>query len=164
MSFRTVDLVDAYQQSVRACSVQFRQYGAVRSFCGTIRTLRVREDNALVRRVLETPGEGCVLVVDGGASLRTALAGDQIAALGVRNGWAGLIFYGAIRDVEELARLPIGIKALGSNPMKSAKNGAGETDVTLSFGDVDFVPGGYLYSDEDGVLVCGAALEPLVSA
>ncbi len=151
-------MADAHQDEVRSCSLQFRQFGGVRSFHGPIRTLRVFEDNALVRRALETPGGGAVLVIDGGGSLRTALAGDQMAALGLASGWAGLVVHGAVRDVGELAALKLGIKALGSNPMKSAKAGAGERGIAVAFGGVTFAEGGYLYSDDDGILVCRAPL------
>lgn len=157
--FLTVDLVDAHQDRVRSCEVQFRQFGGRRSFSGRIRTIRTLEDNSLIRDVLSTPGEGAVLVVDGGGSLRAALVGDMIAALGVENGWSGLLIFGAIRDVGPLGALPIGIKALGSNPMKSAKNRIGEVDVPVQFGGVAFNPGEMLYSDDDGVLVSAMPLE-----
>jgi regulator of ribonuclease activity A len=158
IDFLTVDLVDAHQEHVRSCEVQFRQFGGRRSFSGAIRTIRTFEDNALIREILSTPGDGAVLVVDGGGSLRCALVGDMIAALGVKGGWSGLIIFGAIRDVGPLATLPIGIKALGSNPMKSAKNRIGEVDVAVQFGGVVFNPGEMLYSDDDGVLVSATRL------
>ena len=158
VDFLTVDLVDAHQDRVRSCEVQFRQFGGRRSFSGPIRTIRTLEDNSLIREMLSTPGEGAVLVVDGGGSLRCALVGDMIAALGVEHGWSGLLIFGAIRDVGPLGALPIGIKALGSNPMKSAKNRIGEIDVAVRFGGVVFNPGEMLYSDEDGVLVSATRL------
>jgi regulator of ribonuclease activity A len=158
IDFLSVDLVDAHQDRVRSCEVQFRQFGGRHSFSGPIRTIRTLEDNALIREVLSTPGGGAVLVVDGGGSLRVALVGDMIAALGVANGWSGLVIFGAIRDVGPLAALPIGIKALGSNPMKSAKNRTGEIDVPVQFGGVVFNPGEMLYSDDDGVLVSATPL------
>jgi regulator of ribonuclease activity A len=151
--FQTADLVDAHQDRVRSCSVAFRQFGGRRSFCGRIRTVRTLEDNARLKEVLGTPGNGGVLVVDGGGSLRVALVGDLIAALAIANGWSGLLIHGAVRDVERLATLDLGLKALGSNPMKSAKNRIGEVDVPVTFGDVRFAPGAMLYSDADGVLV-----------
>jgi regulator of ribonuclease activity A len=156
--FLTVDLVDEYQERVRSCETQFRQFGAVRSFCGPIRTIRTFEDNALVRETLGTPGDGAVLVVDGGGSLRTALVGDVIAGLGVEHGWAGLVLFGAVRDVGALDALSIGIKALGSNPMRSAKNRVGQVDVPVWFGGVLFTPGEMLYSDDDGMLVSATPL------
>jgi regulator of ribonuclease activity A len=151
----TADLVDEIGPDVRSCDVQLRQYGGERRFYGRVRTIRCREDNALVREVLSRPGEGCVLVVDGAGSLHTALVGDLIAALAVDKGWQGLVLHGAVRDVLALGTLPIGIKALGSNPRKSSKTGAGEIDVAVSFGGVTFQPGDFLFSDEDGIVVVG---------
>jgi regulator of ribonuclease activity A len=158
MEFLTVDLVDAHQDRVRSCEIQFRQFGATRSFFGPIRTIRTFEDNALIRETLSTPGNGAVLVVDAGGSLRAALVGDMIAELGVEHGWAGLVIWGAVRDVGPLGALPIGIKALGSNPMKSAKNRVGQLDVPVTFGGVLFTPGEMLYSDDDGILVSATPL------
>jgi len=152
----TADLVDEIGPDVRSCDTQLRQLGAARRFHGPVRTVRVHEDNALVKATLSEPGRGAVLVVDGGASLHTALVGDVIAGLAVANGWAGLVVHGAVRDVVALGALPIGIKALGSNPRKSAKEGTGEVDVPVTFGGVTFAPGDHLYSDEDGILVVEA--------
>ena len=115
--------------------------------------MRCLEDNALVKSVLATGGAGRVLVVDGGGSLRTALMGDLIAGSAVANGWAGVVLHGCVRDVVALRELRIGVKAIGSNPRKSAKTGAGERDVPVTFGGVTFHPGAQLWSDEDGVLV-----------
>jgi regulator of ribonuclease activity A len=157
--FATADLVDAYADRVMGCDVQFGQFGKHRTFCGRIRTIRTFEDNALVRSMLSTPGEGSVLVIDGGASLRVALVGDMIAALAVAHGWAGIVIYGAVRDTVALAQIDIGLKALGSNPLKSAKNAIGETDVPVSFGGATFTPGAMLYSDDDGLLVSDAPLD-----
>jgi regulator of ribonuclease activity A len=152
----TADLVDEIGPEVRSCDVQLRQYGGVSRFSGRVRTIRCREDNALVRQVLSSPGEGQVLVVDGAGSVHTALVGDLIAGLAVENGWRGLVLHGAVRDVVALAALPIGIKAIGSNPRKSGKTGSGEVDVAVNFGGVSFAPGDLLFSDEDGIVV----LEP----
>ncbi|GAA0740940.1 ribonuclease E activity regulator RraA [Dactylosporangium roseum] len=149
----TADLVDEIGDEVRSCDVQFTQYGGVRRFFGPVRTIRCHQDNALVKQVLSTPGDRGVLVVDGGGSLHTALVGDVIAGLGVRNGWAGLVLHGAVRDTEALAALPLGIKALGTNPRKSGKTAAGETDVPVTFGGVVFSPGDTLYSDPDGIVL-----------
>jgi regulator of ribonuclease activity A len=158
--FVTADLVDAYADQVQGCDVQFRQFGGRRAFHGRIRTVRTFEDNALVRAAVSTPGEGAVLVIDGGASLRVALVGDMIGALAVAHGWAGLVIYGAVRDSIALAKLEIGIKALGTNPLKSAKQGLGEIDVPVTFGGATLSPGSMLYSDDDGLLVSAGALEP----
>lgn len=149
----TADLVDAHQEIVRSCELQFRRFGGRRAFAGRIRTIRTFEDNALLRGVLETPGDGAVLVVDGGGSLRVALVGDIIAGLALANGWSGLVVNGAVRDSAALASLDIGLKALGTNPMKSAKRGIGEADVPIAFGGVTFAPGAMLYADDDGILV-----------
>ena len=149
----TADLIDAHGQSLQSCDLQFRSFGARLNFNGPIRTIRTCEDNALVKQLLAEPGAGAVLVVDGNASLRTALVGDLLAASAVKNGWAGLILHGAVRDVAALATLEIGIKALGSNPRKSGKTGAGAVDVPVSFGGVTFTPGAWVYSDEDGIVV-----------
>jgi regulator of ribonuclease activity A len=152
-SFSTADLVDEHGQALLVCDTQFRQFGGHRSFTGPIRTVACHEDNGLVRELLNSPGDGCVLVVDGGGSVHTALTGDMIAEAAVRNEWVGLVLNGAVRDSAVLADLPIGIKALGTNPRKSAKNGNGTVDVAVEFGGITFTPGDTLYSDEDGVVV-----------
>ena len=149
----TADLVDDIGPDVRSCDVQFRQFGARTEFAGQIRTVRCFQDNALLKSVLSEPGEGQVLVIDGDASLHTALVGDVIAELARSNGWAGLIVHGAVRDASTLRGLEIGIKALGTNPRKSTKSGAGERDITVQFGGVAFVPGEIAYSDDDGIVV-----------
>jgi regulator of ribonuclease activity A len=153
MEFRTADLVDEHGETLQSCDLQLRQFGRRRRFHGPIRTVSCFEDNALVKKVLSEPGNGAVLVVDGGGSLHTALVGDLIAGLAQDNGWAGLVVNGVVRDTEALAGLDLGIKALGSNPRKSAKLAAGQVDVAVSFGGVTFRPGEHLYSDEDGVVV-----------
>ncbi|SFQ03941.1 regulator of ribonuclease activity A [Amycolatopsis arida] len=152
-TFSTADLVDEHGDRLRVCDTQFRQFGGRRSFTGPVRTVSCHEDNALVRDLLNTAGGGAVLVVDGGGSLHTALTGDLIAAAAARNGWAGLVVHGAVRDSAALAELPIGIKALGTNPRKSAKAGAGAVDVPVGFGGITFTPGDVLYADDDGVVV-----------
>jgi regulator of ribonuclease activity A len=152
----TSDLVDEIGDAVRSCDLQFVQYGGLPRFHGPVRTIRCQEDNALVKQVLSTLGNGAVLVVDGGGSLHTALVGDVIAGLGLDNGWAGLVLHGAVRDSEALAALPLGIKALGTNPRKSGKTGAGELDVPVTFGDVTFAPGDALFSDADGIVLVRA--------
>jgi regulator of ribonuclease activity A len=152
----TADLVDDIGPEVRSCDVQFRQFGARTEFAGPISTVRCFQDNALLKSVLSEPGDGRVLVIDGDASVHTALVGDLIADLARTNGWAGLIVHGAVRDAAMLRTLDIGIKALGTNPRKSTKTGAGERDVTVTFGGVSFVPGELAYSDDDGIVVTSA--------
>lgn len=149
----TADLVDEHGDALQSCDTQLRQYGARRVFQGAIVTIRCHQDNGMVKVVLGEPGEGKVLVVDGGGSLHTALMGDLIAANAVEHGWEGVVIHGAVRDVAALAELDLGVKALGSNPRKSAKTGAGERDVPVSFGEATFTPGAHLVSDDDGVVV-----------
>ena len=153
MDFQTTDLCDANEGKVRAVAPMFRSYGGKTRFSGPIRTLKVFEDNALVRSTLETAGKGAVLVVDAGGSMRCAMVGDQLALLGVKNNWAGVIVYGCIRDSGPIASMEIGVFALGTHPMKSIKKGAGDVDIPVTFGGVTFTPGQYIYADEDGVIV-----------
>jgi len=154
----TADLVDAHSAEVKSCEIQFRQFGGRLRFHGPVRTVKTLEDNALIKQTLSTPGGGAVLVIDGGGSLRSALVGDVIAGLGQESGWAGLVVLGAVRDSAALGRLDIGIKALGSNPWRSGKQGTGQLDVPVSFGGVEFRPGNWVYSDEDGLLVSSREL------
>lgn len=149
----TADLVDEIGEDVRSCDTQFRDLGGRTEFFGRIATVRCFQDNALLKSVLGEPGEGRVLVIDGNASVHTALVGDLIAELGRSNGWAGVVVHGAIRDSAVIGTMDFGCKALGTNPRKSSKTGAGERDVTVSFGGVDFVPGETLYADSDGIVV-----------
>lgn len=149
----TADLYDERGDELDSLSVQLQSIGGRAAFHGEIRTIRCYRDNALVKSTLATPGEGAVLVVDGGGSLESALVGDLIAASAVENGWAGVIVFGAIRDREAIGELDLGLKALGSNPRKSAKDGAGEVDVMVDIGGVMFVPGLHVWADADGVLV-----------
>lgn len=152
MNTPTADLYDEHGDDLASCSLQFRQYGGRTAFQGTVTTVRCHEDNVLLKSVLGEPGEDRVLVVDGGGSLEAALMGDMIAALAAGNGWAGIVINGAVRDTAVLATIDLGIKALGSNPRKSTKNGAGERDVPVTFGGAPFHPGATLYSDADGIL------------
>ncbi|WP_067197622.1 ribonuclease E activity regulator RraA [Microbacterium sp. XT11] len=153
MPLATADLYDERGDDLQSLPLQLRSFGRVRAFDGPIRTVRCHEDNALLKSVLETPGEGAVLVVDGGGSLHRALMGDMIAALAVENGWAGVVINGAIRDSAVIDGLELGVKALGTNPRKSTKLATGEVDVTVEFGGVVFRVGAHLYSDDDGILV-----------
>ncbi|MFI2485748.1 ribonuclease E activity regulator RraA [Promicromonospora kroppenstedtii] len=149
----TADLYDEHGEALASLALQLRDFGGVRTFSGPVRTVRCHEDNALVKAVTQTPGEGAVLVVDGGGSLRSALMGDLIAAAAVENGWAGAIIHGAIRDSVAIGGLRLGVKALGTNPRKSAKTGAGVLDEPVEIGGVLFRPGAMVHADEDGVLV-----------
>ena len=153
MSIATADLYDEKGEELQSLPLQLRSFGAKARFDGPIRTVRCFQDNALVKSVLQTPGDGAVLVIDGHGSVETALVGDLIAASAVENGWAGVVVHGAIRDSVAVNGLDLGVKALGTNPRKSAKDGVGETDITVEFGGVVFRPGAHLWSDEDGILV-----------
>ncbi len=153
MTKATADLYDEFGEALQSLPLQLRSFGRRAAFDGPIRTIRCHEDNALVKAMLATPGDGAVLVVNGLGSLNTALMGDLIAASAVENGWAGVVINGAIRDSVAINGLDLGVKALGTNPRKSAKLGAGEVDIDVSFGGVLFRVGAHLYSDEDGILV-----------
>ncbi|WP_427135496.1 ribonuclease E activity regulator RraA [Pseudarthrobacter sp. S9] len=149
----TADLYDERGEELDSVALQFQSLGGQAHFSGPVRTIRCFEDNALVKSTLAAPGDGSVLVVDGGGSLRTALMGDMIAASAVANGWAGVVINGAIRDRLAIAELPLGVKALGSNPRKSAKDGAGEIGMDLEIDGVTFRTGAWIWCDPDGILV-----------
>lgn len=158
MTFATADLYDEYEEKLQIASPMFNDYGGNLKFCGPASTVRVFEDNSLVRAALEEPGEGRVLVIDGGASLKCALLGDMLVELGKENDWAGIIVYGCIRDSALIANIAIGVKALNTNPRKSVKKGTGERDVSVDFADVIISPGDYIYADEDGVVISAERL------
>ena len=153
MSVVTADLYDELGEDIQSVPIQFRSFGSRTAFDGPIRTVRCFEDNALLKATVSTPGDGAVLVVDGGGSLERALMGDMIAEIASSNGWAGAVIFGVVRDQNAINDIEIGVKALGTNPRKSTKTGAGEADITLEFGGVTFRVGAHLYSDEDGILV-----------
>ena len=153
MTLATADIYDERGDELDSLGLQLPDVGGHAVFDGPIRTVRCHRDNALVKSLLATPGDGAVLVIDGGGSLESALVGDLIAGSAVENGWAGLIVNGAIRDRIAIASLPIGVKALGTNPRKSAKEGAGEVDVPVTIAGVVFTPGRHVWADLDGVLV-----------
>ncbi len=161
MTFKTADLYDDHGDRVRVCDPIFRDFGGHARFCGPIATVKCFEDNSLVKAVLGEPGEGRVLVVDAGGSLRCAMLGDLIAASAVENGWRGVLMFGCVRDTVELAGMALGVKALAANPRKSEKRGEGQRDIPVSFAGVRFRPGDYIYCDEDGILVSAEALEVL---
>jgi regulator of ribonuclease activity A len=153
----TTDLCDAHPGVIAVATPMFASFGGRRRFCGPIATLRCFEDNSLVREMLGEPGAGRVLVVDGGGSLRCALVGDQLGALGVRNGWNGVVVWGCVRDTAALGAMDLGVLALAAHPLKSVKRGQGERDVAVSLAGVTFRPGHYLYADADGVVLMPAA-------
>jgi len=151
----TADLVDEIGPDVRSCDTQFRRFGQRESFAGPITTVRCFQDNALLKEVLGEDNPGGVLVIDGDASIHTALVGDLIAERARTHGWVGLVVNGAIRDAATIDGMEIGVKALGTNPRKSTKTGAGERDVPVEFGGITFTPGDILHSDADGIVVIG---------
>ena len=153
MTIATADLYDKYEETLRIAAPVFNSYGGKTAFSGPISTVKVFEDNSLVRAALEEPGEGRVLIVDGGGSLRVALLGDMLADFGVKNGWQGVIVNGCIRDSAVIAAMNIGVLALNTNPRKSVKRGQGERDVLIEIAGIEISPGDYVYADEDGVVV-----------
>ncbi len=150
----TADLVDLYGEQLASVPLPFRSFGGRTRFSGPVVTVKCFEDNALLKQKLaqEEAPEGKVLVVDGGGSYRSALVGDVIAGIAVERGWAGLIVHGVVRDSVALGALPIGIKALGTNPAKSSKTGAGQADIAIEIAGVTFLPGNTVYCDEDGIV------------
>jgi regulator of ribonuclease activity A len=154
----TADLYDQFGSLCLSCPLQFRNFGKRLRFAGRIRTVQCREDNVILKRMLETGSDGDVLVVDGDGSLNAALLGDVIAGLGARNGWSGVVIHGAVRDSAVLREMEFGVKALGTNPRKSKKEGSGASDLLISFAGIDFVPGQWIYCDEDGILVSAEKL------
>jgi len=148
----TADIVDEHGDRADVCLIQFRSFGSA-AFSGRVATVRCHEDNVLVRKRAGEPGGGRVLVVDAGGSMRYALVGDSIAQLALESGWAGIVLNGCVRDSRALDDVGLGIKALGTNPRPSRKEGAGAVDVPVSFGGVTFEPGAVLHADEDGVVL-----------
>lgn len=153
MTYSTPDLCDDNPELVRVLEPMMVNFGGRESFGGEIVTIKCHEDNSLVKENAGKPGHGKVMVVDGGGSLRRALLGDMIAENAVKNGWEGLIIYGCVRDVDALVTLDLGVQALASIPLKTDKRGIGDLNVELTFGGITFVPGEYVYADNNGVVV-----------
>jgi regulator of ribonuclease activity A len=156
--FATCDLCDAHEAKLVDGSLAilppvFKAFGQRTRFAGPARTLKVFEDNVLVRAALETPGEGSVLVVDGGGSLRCALVGGNLGVLAQNNGWAGIIVNGCVRDSEELNQCGVGIRALATHPRRSVRKGLGEKDLVVDIAGVTVRPGDWVYADADGILI-----------
>lgn len=151
-SISTPDLSDAAPEA-RALELQLFNYGAVRQFHGQVVTIKCHEDNSLVKACVEEPGDGRVIVVDGGGSMRRSLLGDMLAEKAAANGWAGLVIHGVIRDVDQIRETDLGVQALGTCPVKTEKLGMGQRDIPITVGGVDIEPGDYLYADNNGVLI-----------
>lgn len=156
--FKTADLCDEHSDSISIAQPLFKDYGKKISFCGEISTVKCFEDNSLVRKQLEQAGNGRVLVIDGGGSTRCAMVGDILAQMGADNDWNGIVVYGCIRDSGEIATIDIGVKAIGTMPIKSVKKGEGDINIPVHFADVDFIPGQFAYADEDGIILSAHAL------
>lgn len=152
-NFKTADLCDDHASSVQVCHLEFQSFGKRKRFYGKIETVDVYEDNVLFEEALNAVPAGSVIVVNGGGSKNCALMGDRLAGIAASRELAGIIINGCVRDSADLAAMDTGIFALGTNPLKSKKNGIGERDVKLSFGNVHWKPGEYVYADEDGVIV-----------
>ena len=156
--YLTPDLCDEYPDLVQVVEPMFNNYGLHESFGGEIVTVKCFEDNSKVKELVDTDGKGKVMVVDGGGSMRHALLGDMLAEKAAKNGWEGLIIYGCIRDVDAIMETVLGVQALGTNPLKTDKRGLGDVNVTVKFGGVEFVPGQFVYADNNGVIVSPKAL------
>ncbi|MBK1673142.1 ribonuclease activity regulator protein RraA [Ectothiorhodospira shaposhnikovii] len=154
----TADLCDEYEDhpGLQVAEPLFRDFGGERAFSGEIVTLKCFEDNTKVREMLGEDGRGKVLVVDAGGSLRCAMLGDQLAMLAVKNGWAGVVMYGCIRDSRACAGMPLGVKALATHPLKSRKLGVGQVNIPVKFAGICFKTGDRLFADEDGIVVLPA--------
>ena len=159
MHISTPDLCDAYGDKVQVAEPVFRHFGGNRNFFGEVVTVKCFEDNSKVGESLRCKGEGKVLVVDGGGSMRRSLLGDKLARMALDNGWKGIIVYGCIRDLEEIAEMAIGVMALGSIPRKTEKRGEGRTGINLQFAGLNCHPGNYLYADLSGIVVAQGELK-----
>lgn len=153
------DLCDEFPDEVSVFETQFNHYGQHQVFSGQAVTVKCFEDNSVVKQLVNTPGNGQVIVVDGGGSMRRALLGDMLAEAAVKNGWAGLVINGCIRDVTTINTLAIGVKALGTTPIKTDKRNIGDQDITIRFAGVDVNSGDWIYADQNGVLVSKTKLE-----
>lgn len=153
----TPDLCDDFPE-VQVVEPMFGNFGGIEAFGGEIVTVKCFEDNSIVKEQVGLPGEGRVMVVDGGGSMRNALLGDMLAEKAASNGWSGLVIYGCIRDVDVIGETALGVQALGTNPRKTEKRGIGDLNVPVTFGGVTFKPGDYIYADNNGVIVSEKAL------
>ncbi|MEM7360366.1 MAG: ribonuclease E activity regulator RraA [Pseudomonadota bacterium] len=149
----TPDICDDHPNDVRVLEPIFTNYGGQTSFFGEAVTIKCFEDNSVVKELVGTTGEGKVIVMDGGGSLRCAILGDMLAAKAAENGWAGLVIYGCIRDCDEIADTDIGVKALNTHPVKTEKRGIGDLNIPVSFAGQTIKPGNWVYSDNNGIVV-----------
>lgn len=154
----TCDLCDRHDAQVRVLELPLRDYGGRIGFDGIVSTIKAYEDNSLVRDAVAEPGNGRVLVIDGGGSLRRSMLGDLLAAKALENGWAGVVVFGAIRDSAAIGAMALGVKALGTCPRKTDKLGQGLRDVPVWFGGLVIRPGEWLCADADGVVLADGVL------
>jgi len=152
MKIGTADICDEHGDSAQVAEPVFLSFGGLSRCCGQIATIRIDEDNSDLIASLNEPGQGRFLAVDAGGAY-CAVVGDRLATLAHKNGWAGLVVNGYVRDISEISAMPIGIWALGACPRRSTKKARGQRGVELEFAGVRFVPGHFLYADEDGVVV-----------
>lgn len=153
MDFRTADLCDQFADELEVCEPLFFNYGGTPRFAGPAATIKCFEDNSRVRDLVAEPGGGRVLVIDAGGSMRRAVLGDLLAQKAVDNGWLGVIVFGCIRDSAAISAMPLGVRALGTLPMKTDKRGEGQRDLPVRFAGVTFRNGDWVYADEDGIVV-----------
>lgn len=156
MTLSTCDLYDQLGEDARVPDPVFRDFGGRKHFSGTAVTIKCFEDNSRIRELVATPGKGKVLVVDGGGSMRCAVLGDLVAGEAVNNGWEGLVIYACVRDIAELEKLDLGIKALGAIPRKSTRRGEGSTNLTVTIAGAPISPGDQIIADRDGLLILTA--------
>jgi len=161
VTFVLPDLFDANEGVIVAADPVFSSYGGEAAFCGPIRTIKCFEDNSLVAERVREPGDGAVLVVDGGGSMRCALLGDNLAAAAIENGWAGVVINGCLRDVDEIGAMALGVQALGVHPQRSVKQGGGERECVVRFAGLSFAPDAWLYADRNGIGVAPVKLSDL---
>lgn len=151
--YSVAELCDTFADQIRVLEPLFTDFGGRLAFGGPVSTVRCFEDNSVVRLTLEEPGQGRILVVDGGGSERCALLGDELAGMAMENGWAGIVLYGCIRDSEAISQMDVAIKALNTHPRASRKNNEGDRDSPVHFAGVTFMPGEWLYADLDGLVI-----------
>lgn len=152
-NFQIADLYDEHSEKLSVLEPIFNSYGANAKFHGEVVTIKCYEDNSLVAEQVKMAGEGRVLVVDGGGSLRRALLGDNLARQAVENGWSGIVIFGCLRDSMIINKMKIGVRALNTNPAKTVKRNEGQLDQVLRFAGVEISPKSYLYADEDGIAI-----------
>jgi regulator of ribonuclease activity A len=158
MEYNTSALCDVYLDQVDVVEPMFSNFGGSASFAGQVTTIKCFEDNGLIRSALEQEGQGRVLLIDGGGSLRRALIDAELATIAEENEWEGIIVYGSVREVDELEDMNVGIQALASIPVGASQTNVGEVDVPVNFGGVSFLPEDYIYADNTGIIL---SQEPL---